>query len=577
MQTISNIEKINDFFHLPISYNLEKMELNKNIIEDLELTSSVDPSSNSLYQFAFQPQTLLGEKVLEQIPKYYTTDKLFLKDTQTIIKTNAINLNTFSKEELSEIMEMWDEIKNDNGFKEKYNYIDWPMWEHLNKSESFLQILSIYNLASPIISFIIPFLFLIIPFFIIKAKGIKITTQEYGKILYEIASNHAIGKVFTQFNKVKLDEKIYLLLSAAFYLFSIYQNILTCYRFQANMKKIHTYIKTLKVYIKTIMLTMSNWLLITQHLKSYDNFNTNLIEKYEKFVKIERELIKITDYENLYSCKTKVMELGHILKCFYAINNDSEYNDTFMYSFGFVGYLDNLQGLIVNLQQGKINCSTFTNKIKKTKFCKSYYPALIDKNPVKNTITMKKNVIITGPNASGKTTILKSALINVIITQQFGCGFYESASIKPYKYIHCYLNIPDTSGRDSLYQAESRRCKDILDIITESDKKDEHFCVFDELYSGTNPEEAVLSAYAFLTFLVKYKNVNCMLSTHFKELCFKLNNNIKIENYQMITERKGDDDFNYTFLFVKGISDISGGIKVLKDMNYPDEIIQNAK
>ena len=68
-----------------------------------------------------------------------------------------------------------------------------------------------------------------------------------------------------------------------------------------------------------------------------------------------------------------------------------------------------------------------------------------------------------------------------------------------------------------------------------------------------------------------------MLSTHFKELCFKLNNNIKIENYQMITERKGDDDFNYTFLFVKGLSDISGGIKVLKDMNYPDEIIQNAK
>ena len=159
------------------------MELNKNIIEDLELTSSVDPSSNSLYQFAFQPQTLLGEKVLEQIPKYYTTDKLFLKDTQTIIKTNAINLNTFSKEELSEIMEMWDEIKNDNGFKEKYNYIDWPMWEHLNKSESFLQILSIYNLASPIISFIIPFLFLIIPFFIIKAKGIKITTQEYINLL----------------------------------------------------------------------------------------------------------------------------------------------------------------------------------------------------------------------------------------------------------------------------------------------------------------------------------------------------------------------------------------------------------
>lgn len=55
--------------------------------------------------------------------------------------------------------------------------------------------------------------------------------------------------------------------------------------------------------------------------------------------------------------------------------------------------------------------------------------------------------------------------MNIILSQQIGYGFYDSANINPYDYLHSYLNIPDTSGRDSLFQAESRRCKEILDSL----------------------------------------------------------------------------------------------------------------
>jgi DNA mismatch repair ATPase MutS len=188
---------------------------------------------------------------------------------------------------------------------------------------------------------------------------------------------------------------------------------------------------------------------------------------------------------------------------------------------------------------------------------------------------MDKNLIITGPNASGKTTTLKTALINVILTQQFGCGFYKSGNMMPYQHIHCYLNIPDTSGRDSLFQAEARRCKDIIDVI-KANKKDRHFCVFDELYSGTNPDEAVMSANAFMEYLVKFENVKCILTTHFIAVCKKLSSHSRIENYQMETTPMGDS-FNYTYVLKKGISEVRGGIKVLHDMQYPDEIIQNSK
>jgi len=206
---------------------------------------------------------------------------------------------------------------------------------------------------------------------------------------------------------------------------------------------------------------------------------------------------------------------------------------------------------------------------------KKYYAALKNAKPIKNTVKLTKNIIITGPNASGKTTVLKSALINILLSQQFGCGFYCDGSIlKPFDYIHCYLNIPDTSGRDSLFQAEARRCKEIIDFIHDCDKKESHFCVFDELYSGTNPEEAESSAISFMNYLVKKRNVTTILTTHYMKVCEELETNDTIVNYHMKVNFHDNNDFQYTYLLSEGISKTKGGIKVLKDMNYPKEILE---
>ena len=147
----------------------------------------------------------------------------------------------------------------------------------------------------------------------------------------------------------------------------------------------------------------------------------------------------------------------------------------------------------------------------------------------------------------------------------------------PYDKLHCYLNVPDTSGRDSLFQAEARRCKEIIDCIDEENSKDfTHFCIFDELYSGTNPEEAIISANAFMDYIVKHDNVTCMLTTHYIKLCKKLSKNKVIQNYNMKTIKK-NDNFEYTYKLIKGISKIKGGLKVLHDMKYPKEILDLAK
>jgi DNA mismatch repair ATPase MutS len=316
---------------------------------------------------------------------------------------------------------------------------------------------------------------------------------------------------------------------------------------------------------------MTNYLKYTAPLTTHERFNIELQRKMKIIETINDKIKSISEY-SIYNI-SKFKEIGSILKYFYELHTDDEYEAAILYSIGFNGYIDCIEGLQNNIKERKMNYATFIEKNKKSVLENSYYACLKDSKPIKNTIKFKKNMIITGPNASGKTTVLKSTMINIILTQQFGCGFYDSAKYAPFNYIHCYLNIPDTSGRDSLFQAEARRCKEILDIISEH-TTESHFCAFDELYSGTNPEEAEISATAFMLYIQKYKNVSSLLTTHFVKVCKKLKKTKTIENYKMFTEKNGNK-IKYTYNLVPGISEIKGGINVLTEMNYPKEILSN--
>ena len=566
----------NNHFKLPIYYNNEKINIKQHIITDLELVRNIDPSCNPMYSFLFDTNKddMFSDKIIEQVSEYYTTDINFLKDNQLLIKTYESNDNKTiiepKKYDFNKMIEIWNDVKNDTGFKEKYYYIDWSFFEFLNNSEHFLQIMSIYNMASPIITFLTPIILLIIPFFVIKLKGVVLTIPEYVEVLKIIISNHAIGKLFTEFNDVSINQKIYLIISAAFYIFSVYQNILICIRFNSNMKKIHNYFNEIKEYLGYTIDSMNNYLKYSTHLQTQQEFNNILIQKINVLREFKNKISNISEYKVSVQ---KMFEIGHIMKYFYELYDNKEYNDAFLYSFGFNGYIQCIKGLISNVKERKINMIEFVDKKKKNIFKNNYYAALKNNKPIKNTVKLQKNMIITGPNASGKTTILKSTLINIIFTQQFGCGFYDSGKLKPYKYIHCYLNIPDTSGRDSLFQAEARRCKEIIDII-DINKNDTHFCVFDELYSGTNPDEAIISAVSFMEYLVKNKNMSCLLTTHYHKVCKILNKNNYITNSHM-EATKTNDKISYSYKLDKGISEVKGGINVLCDMNYPKEIIDN--
>ena len=594
MTDTNNLDSINEHFKLPIFYNKEKMSLKDNIIQDLELVETLDSSNSSMYSYIFNTKTsnknsLFTEKINKQVSNYYTTDTTFLKETQQILKNYKKIEESEESEELKKeinykklfvstekIIEVWKEIKYDTGFKERYHYIDWSMWESFNTSESFLQILSVYTMASPVLSLITPLIILIIPFFIIKLKGLPLTVSDYIVIIKQVISNHALGKLGELFtNNISREQKIYIVISVGFYIFSIYQNILTCIRFHNNMTKIHNYLETLHGYLDQTILKMNHLLSYTNSLTSYHEFNQVLNENIQTLDNYRKKISNLGKYKLSI---TKIMEIGIILKNFYDFYDNKTLHNAFLYSFGFNGYYQCVEGLTENIHLGKINYIKFSKKKRNSVFKKSYYTPLMDSNPIKNDVTLKENMIITGPNASGKTTVLKTTLINIILSQQFGCGFYKSGKLYPYKYIHCYLNIPDTSGRDSLFQSEVRRCKEIITTITEN-SEETHFCLFDELYSGTNPEEAISSSTAFMEYLVKYKNVFCMLTTHFTKVCYNLDTHDKIKNFHMDVSKGNNESesLKYSYILKPGISEVKGGIKVLYDMEYPEEIMNSIK
>jgi hypothetical protein len=552
-------------FKCPIEY-LPKEDLHNLspiVATDLEL-AVYDPSMTSIYNKLFIPTNQYARNMIPRWTQSYTTNTTYLKDTQFVIK----NMEGFSKSlgdsDCDKLEEIWRSVKCDPGFLERFSYIEWDCLKFLNTHPSFLQAITLANMSAPVLSFFIPILFLIFPFIILKIQGIPIGVDTYIMTL----KHHFIGKTINSMQNFNITSFIYLIITVALYLYQIYQNYVACSRFYANIQRINDQIITLKAYVKDSIHNMNNFINMFNHLVSYKDFICDMkiqlsqIELLYSEIK-STEIFKVSIY--------KISEVGELLKKYYTIYENQYFGEALQYSFEFEGYLNNLQGVYFNMNQGKINSAIFSNN--STEFKGQYYPTHSYECAITNDCNIDKNLIITGPNASGKTTYLKTTMLNIIFSQQIGFGFYSGATLVPYSHIHSYLNIPDTSGRDSLFQAESRRCKDIIDIINEN-QNDRHFAIFDELYSGTNPVEASKSAYAFLKYLSNKSNVDFILTTHYRSVCKKLKKDPKVRCLKMNARELANGQIEYTYQICHGISKIQGAIKVLKDMDYPQEIIE---
>ena len=611
-------------FRLPIKYlpKDDQHALSAPIVSDLELIDAKESESTALTRPLYArvmnltDDSIYGKQFLHLWSETFTSNVEYLKNTQQLISRLRPSRNLSDDPvDHKPIEAFWKSMKTNRiGFKDKFGYIDappFPIIEKLNTVPAVLQVLSIYNVSSPLISLMMPVFALIVPFFILKARGVDISTDKYLDVLKMLASSHAVGKLFTEFDSVSIEKKIYILMSVAFYCVQVYQNTMSCYRFYKNIYVIHDHLIMVRAYLRDTIDKMTRVLECASGLSQYHAFCGCLEAQMHSAQHIFDELVDLKPFS---LCFDGIGRIGHVMKYYYLFFNDGDVNHMMQYTFGFNAYYEHLGGIIEHIDSGALNpckfapssssssTSTSTSTSTTATTMKDAYflntvSSSASESIVKNDITLDKKLIITGPNAAGKTTLIKTTLFNIILSQQIGYGAYSSATIAPYQFLHCYLNIPDTSGRDSLFQAESRRCKEILDCVTDNPEK-RHFCIFDELYSGTNPYEAVASAYGYVSYISNMRNVDFMLTTHYIQLCEmfqprkpkkcdkksdkksdkkKPDANPNIRNLHMSASVSNTFDYTYHYKVVPGISKIRGGIKVLIDLQYPDEIIRITK
>ena len=550
-------------FKLPIEYLDEKVvhTLSDVVASDLELVSAT--SSDPMYDVLLKPKHQFAKDMIPCWKKSFTSDTEFLKQSQQVItSTESCELPV----DCAAISTIWKDIYETTGFHDRYSYIDIDKFHFINNSSKFLGVWTVVNLLSPIFSIILPLILVIAPFVLLKIQRVPIEFGTYITVLKDIAKKHALGKVFSSMNVFSVNNLVYILFTVAMYAMQMYQNVKSCMRFYKNISQVNTNLLTLKLFVDQSIQGMEQFMQKNSGLSRYRGFCHDVSLHYDYLMDLKNELKDVKPFSFGVS---KCFEVGYLLKCYYSLHSVPEYKLGLQYAISFEGYRSNLESLSEQVNQGSIHFGEFING--KTVFKNQQYPTH-STDSVKNTINLKKNLIITGPNASGKTTQLKTTAINIIFTQQFGLGFYESAALTPYTHIHSYLNIPDTSGRDSLFQAEARRCKEILDII-DLEEESRHFCIFDELFSGTNADEATSASFGFLKYLQKRENVDFILTTHFVKLCkmVKKADNLQIENFKMDATVDGNN-IVFHYKLVNGISKIKAAKLILIQMGFPKEI-----
>lgn len=178
-------------------------------------------------------------------------------------------------------------------------------------------------------------------------------------------------------------------------------------------------------------------------------------------------------------------------------------------------------------------------------------------------------IIISGPNAGGKTIALKTVAILCLMHK---CGLGVFADVANITFINnIYLDIGDSQSLMNNLSTFSAHISNIAQIINLAKQKD--MILIDELGTGTDPSEGESLAISIVKSLIK-KHCFAMISSHFsrlKEFAFTNDNTI---NASMLFN---EDNLSPTYIFKQGVPGQSYALQVASKYGLAKEIIDDAK
>lgn len=209
-------------------------------------------------------------------------------------------------------------------------------------------------------------------------------------------------------------------------------------------------------------------------------------------------------------------------------------------------------------------------KINGFEFTEIYHPLL--KQPIQNSIAESRGVLLTGSNASGKSTFLKTAAINALMAQTIHTCLAKRFKTSFFHLITS-ISIKDSiESGESFYMAEIRSLKRIID---KSEEGVPVFCCIDEVLRGTNTTERIAASSHLLKILSdRNMEILCFAATHDIELTTLLQDFYSNYHFQ---EELAEKDIYFNYHLYKGPATTRNAIRLLELTGYSRDITQKAE
>lgn len=305
--------------------------------------------------------------------------------------------------------------------------------------------------------------------------------------------------------------------------------------------------------------------------------NTDFLNKKRQiFRNFERRSKKLTNEESnadpfaIFSVYFKMITHSDIIifnNIYHDIKRHTQDIDDILTG---TGYLESIIAIGAFRKSIDVYCLPQFNNVGILEANNLFHPMIM--NPVKNSFSCKRGMLLTGSNASGKSTFLKTVAINAILAQTIHTCMADEFNTEFYRVFSSMALSDDLEGGDSYYIVEIKSLKRILDAVALT-HDNPVLCFVDEVLRGTNTVERIAASTQILKSLAG-KNVKCFAATHDIELTHLLEE-IFDNNHFEEQVMEGDVVFHYKLL--NGRATTRNAIKLLSIIGYNEKIIESAE
>jgi hypothetical protein len=553
-----NLDDLNVFFEIPTStanvllndilknnYDKNKIIVSDNVYTDTKIDEWVK----------LLPTTLGASILIDKLIKTPINNKTLLENRQ---KTNFKLLN-YQKEILKNhekdllwIMTLKEEIDED--FSINLLFPSTYIINNMNYNKYLLDLYHFYKIIiMPLTSVLYPLSVLYMPYYYFnKYLNFNLSVSKYLSIIYQF-----IKMFFKYSGNIKNDIfKIVTFLSyIALYMYSIYQTFYVSYMIYKIREKLFNKINGLITFLKSSITIIKQSNNIWKSFFLYqDHLNDESINKSVK----------------------NLEKLDYDISTIYKLWKNANYKDDIINILKIIYTIDVID--IITKIKTNPNWCLPSYKDTETQIWNINNP-LLKSNQIGNPVNLSKNIIITGVNAGGKTTFVKSITLNIILAQTFGIINALKGNIYLYDAITTFMRVVDVTGEMSYFETETNYCNNMI-TIAENLKKDKKRGLFlmDEPMHSTPPIEGVSVAYSVAEYLGNIQGVSLIITTHFHNL-MELEENYKSKFINLsvnadYNENTKNYDFNYKIN--RGGSKQIIAIELLEKHKFNKDIIKSA-